>query len=132
MAKQKVTAKVASRSVGYGYSSIVNDLMTALDRAITNSDEFRTYYKQMLSDDETIGTGLEYLTGRVVSRIGTYSHENADIKELVDRSIESIKGTLKEVRQMILRISFVYDYGTLEFTFQNDSDEWVLTMTEIY
>ena len=131
MAKQKVTAKAASRSVGYGYSSIVNDLMTALDRAITNSDEFRTYYKQMLSDDETIGTGLEYLTGRVVSRIGTYSHEDTRIKELVDRSIESIRGTLTDVRRGILRDSFAYGYGVGEFTVKNEGGQWLLSSIQI-
>ena len=131
MAKQKVTAKAASRSVGYGYSSIVNDLMTALDRAITNSDEFRTYYKQMLSDDETIGTGLEYLTGRVVSRIGTYSHEKEEIKELVDRSIESIRGTLTDVRRGILRDSFAYGYGVGEFTVKNEGGKWILSSIQI-
>ena len=131
MAKQKVTAKAASRSVGYGYSSIVNDLMTALDRAITNSDEFRTYYKQMLSDDETIGTGLEYLTGRVVSRIGTYSHEDTRIKELVDRSIESIRGTLTDVRRGILRDSFAYGYGVGEFTVKNEGGKWILSSIQI-
>ena len=131
MAKQKVTAQAASRSVGYGYSSIVNDLMTALDRAITNSDEFRTYYKQMLSDDETIGTGLEYLTGRVVSRIGTYSHEDTRIKELVDRSIESIRGTLTDVRRGILRDSFAYGYGVGEFTVKNEGGQWLLSSIQI-
>ena len=131
MAKQKVTAKAASRSVGYGYSSIVNDLMTALDRAITNSDEFRTYYKQMLSDDETIGTGLEYLTGRVVSRIGTYSHEKEEIKELVDRSIESIRGTLTDARRGILRDSFAYGYGVGEFTVKNEGGKWILSSIQI-
>ena len=131
MAKQKVTAHAASRSVGYGYSSIVNDLMTALDRAITNSDEFRTYYKQMLSDDETIGTGLEYLTGRVVSRIGTYSHEDTRIKELVDRSIESIRGTLTDVRRGILRDSFAYGYGVGEFTVKNEGGQWLLSSIQI-
>ena len=128
MAKQKVTAKVASQSVGYGYSAIVSDLMTALDRAITNSDEFRSNYKQMLSDDETIGTGLEYLTGRVVSRIGTYSHEDEKVKELVDRSIE---GTLTDVRRGILRDSFAYGYGVGEFTVKNEGGQWLLSSIQI-
>lgn len=131
MPKEKVKAKAASQSVGYGYSSIVTDLMTALDRAITNSDEFRTYYKQMLTDDETIGTGLEYLTGRVVSRIGTYSHEDTRVKELVDRSIESMRGTLTDVRRGILRDSFAYGYGVGEFTVKNEGGQWILSSIQI-
>ena len=75
MPKQKMKVKGAERAVGYGYSEILTELLTSLDRPITNSDEFRNYYKQMLSNDETIGTGIEYLTGQIVSRIGAYSHE---------------------------------------------------------
>lgn len=132
MSKQSMRAKEASQSVGYGYSGIISEILTALDRPITNSDAFRSYYKQMFSDDETIGTGLEYLTGRVVSRIGAYSHEDERIKELVDRSIESIRGTMTDIRYGILRIRLVYDYGTLEFTFKNNSGEWILTKVEIF
>ena len=129
--KQAMKAKEASQSVGYGYSQIISDLMTALDRPITNSDEFRTYYKQMLSDDETIGTGIEYLTGRVASRIGAYTHEDEKIKELVDRSIESIQGTMTEVRRGILRDSFAYGYGVGEFTLKNEGGKWILSSIQI-
>ena len=96
--ENKLKVKEAESSVGYGYSDILLQLLTSLDRPITNSDEFRSYYTQMLLDDETISTGFEYLTGRIISRIGTYTHEDEKIKELVDRSIENIKGTLTEVR----------------------------------
>lgn len=123
--------KDASHSVGYGYSGIISEIMTSLDRPITNSDGFRANYKQMQSDDETIGTGLEYLTGRVVSRIGAYSHEDERIKELVDHSIESIRGTMTDVRRGILQCVIEYGYGTLELTFQNGNGEWILTMVEI-
>ena len=105
--------------------------MTALNRPITNSDEFRSYYKQMLSNDETIGTGLEYLTGRVISRIGAYSHEDEKITELVNRSIESIRGTLTEVRRGIVRDSFAYGYGVGEFTLKSEGGRWVLSSIQI-
>ena len=131
MSKQSMRAKEASQSVGYGYSGIISEILTALDRPITNSDAFRSYYKQMLSDDETIGTGLEYLTGRVVSRIGAYSHEDERIKELVDRSIESIRGTMTDVRRNILRDSFAYGYGVGEFTLKNEGGRWVLSSIQI-
>lgn len=129
--KAAMKAKDASQSVGYGYSQILSELMTTLDRPITNSDEFRMHYKQMLSDDETIGTGIEYLTGRVVSRIGAYTHEDEKIKELVDRSIESIQGTMTEVRRGILRDSFAYGYGVGEFTLKNEGGKWILSSVQI-
>ena len=128
---QAIKPKEAAQSVGYGYSAIVSDLINSLDTPILNSDSFRSQYKQMLADDETIGTGLEYLTGRIVSRIGTYSHEDEKIKELVDRSIESIQGTMTEVRRGILRDSFAYGYGVGEFTLKNENGRWILSSIQI-
>ena len=127
----EVKAKQAEKSVGYGYSQIVSQLLTALDMPITNSDAFRSYYKQMISNDETIGTGLEYLTGTVVSRIGAYSHEKKEIKEIVDRSIENIKGTMTDVRRSILRDSFAYGYGVGEFTVKSENGRWILSSVQI-
>ena len=123
--------KEAEQSIGYGYSQILNDLLTSLDRPISNSDEFRSYYKQMISNDETIGTGLEYLTGRVISRIGSYSHKDPRIKEMVDRSIESIRGTMTEIRRNILRDSFAYGFGVGEFTVKSEDGLWILNSIQV-
>ena len=131
MATKSMKVKEAAQSVGYSYSAIVSDLINALDMPILNSDSFRSQYKQMLSADETIGTGIEYLTGRIVSRIGTYSHEDEKIKELVDRSIESIQGTMTEVRRGILRDSFAYGYGVGEFTLKSENGRWILSSIQI-
>ena len=128
---EQLKVKDAESSVGYGYSDILTQLLTALDRPITNSDEYRNYYKQMLSDDETISTGLEYLTGRIVSRIGAYSHEDERIKELVDVSIEKIQGTLTDIRRSILRDSFAYGFGVGEFTVKNVVGQWLLSNVQI-
>ena len=127
----KLKVKEAESSVGYGYSDILLQLLTSLDRPITNGDEYRSYYKQMLSNDETIGTGMEYLTGRIISRIGAYTHEDEKIKELVDRSIESIKGTLTDMRRSILLDSFAYGYGVGEFTVKNVGGQWLLSSVQI-
>ncbi|MBQ7593243.1 MAG: DUF935 family protein [Synergistaceae bacterium] len=131
MPKQTMKPKEAVQAVGYGYSEILTELLTSLNRPITNSDEFRNYYKQMLSNDETIGTGIEYLTGRIVSRIGAYSHEDEKIKELVDASIENIRGTLTEVRRSILRDSFAYGFGVGEFTIESVKNQWLLSSVQI-
>jgi len=127
----KLTAKQAEKSVGYGYSQILSQLLTALDMPVTNSDTFRNYYKQMISNDETIGTGLEYLTGTVISRIGGYTHEKKEIKEIVDRSIENIKGTMTDVRRSIIRDSFAYGYGVGEFTVKSENGKWILSSIQI-
>ncbi len=132
MAEKKLTAKSTEKAIGYGYSDILSKLLTALDQPITNSDNYRTYYRQMMNEDETIGAGLEYLTGRVVSRIGNYSHENEQIQDMVNRSIESIRGTMTEVRRCILRDSFAFGFGAGEFTVKSDNGTWLLSSIQLF
>ena len=129
---KQVTAKEASASVGYGYSAILSQLLGALDQPVRNTDGFRAYYRQMLNEDETVGAGLEYLSGRVVSRIGAYSHEDPRIKDLVDRCIESVRGTMTEVRKEILRNAFAFGFGVAEFTIKSEGGRWLLSSMPVY
>lgn len=122
----------AEKSVGYGYSSIISQLLTSLDQPVRNTDQFRHFYKQMIEEDETIGTGLEYLAGRIVSKIGEFSHADERIKDLVDRCIESVRGTMTEIRKEILRSSFAFGYGVAEFTIRNEKGLWLLSSMPVY
>ena len=65
---EALSPREAASSVGYGYSAIIMQLLGSLDQPIRNTDQFRQFYKQMLEEDESVGTGLEYLAGRVVSK----------------------------------------------------------------
>ena len=129
---KQLSAKEASSSIGYGYSAILSQLLGSLDMPVRNTDEFRYYYKQMLNEDETVGAGLEYLSGRVVSRIGAYTHEDDDIKELVDKCIESVRGTMTEIRKEILRNSFAFGFSVAEFTIKNEDGQWLLSSMPVY
>ena len=129
---KQVTTREASNTVGYGYSSILTQLLSSLDQPIYNSDGYKSAYRQMITEDETIGTGLEYLTGRVVSRIGAYSHEDAKVKELIDRCIESVRGTMIEIRRAILRDSFAFGFGVGEFTIKSENGLWLLSSVQVY
>lgn len=131
--KYKATSpREATNSVGYGYSAIISQLLSSLDQPIRNTDQFRQFYKQMLEDDESIGTGLEYLSGRVVSKIGEFSHDDRRIKELVDHCIESVRGTMTEIRKDILRNSFAFGFGVAEFTIKDEGGLWVLSSMPVY
>ncbi len=129
---KQISTREASNAVGYGYSSILTQLLSSLDQPIYNSDGYKSAYKQMITEDETIGTGLEYLTGRVASRIGAYSHEDAKIKDLVDRCIESIRGTIVDIRRALLRDSFAFGFGVGEFTIKSENGLWLLSSVQVY
>ena len=129
---KQISTREASSAVGYGYSSILSQLLSSLDQPVSNNDGYRSSYKQMLTEDETIGTGLEYLTGRVVSRIGTYSHEDPKVKELIARCIESVRGTMIEIRRAILRDSFAFGFGVAEFTIKSENGLWLLSSVQTY
>lgn len=129
---EALSPQEATNSVGYGYSAIITQLLSSLDQPIRNTDQFRQFYKQMLEDDESIGTGLEYLAGRVVSKIGEFSHDDQRVKELVDHSIESVRGTMTEVRKDILRNSFAFGFGVAEFTIKDEGGLWVLSSMPVY
>ena len=131
--KYKATSpQEATNSIGYGYSAIISQLLSSLDQPIRNTDQFRQFYKQMLEDDESIGTGLEYLAGRVVSKIGEFSHDDRRIKDLVDHCIESVRGTMTEIRKDILRNSFAFGFGVAEFTIKDEGGVWVLSSMPVY
>ena len=129
---KQLTTREASSSVGYGYSAILSQLLSSLDQPIYNNDGFRSSYRQMVKEDETIGAGLEYLTGRVVSRIGAYSHPDTRVKELVDRCIETVRGTMTEIRRAILRDSFAFGFGVAEFTIKSENGLWLLSSMQVY
>ena len=129
---KQISTREASNAVGYGYSSILTQLLSSLDQPIYNSDGYKSAYKQMITEDETIGTGLEYLTGRVASRIGAYSHEDAKIKDLVDRCIESVRGTIVDIRRALLRDSFAFGFGVGEFTIKSENGLWLLSSVQVY
>ena len=129
---ERLTAQDAAQSIGYGYSAILMQLLGMLDQPIRNTDQFRNYYKQMMNEDETVGAGLEYLSGRVASRIGGYTHEDQRIKDLVDRCIESVRGTMTEIRREILRNSFAFGFSVAEFTVKSEGGMWVLSSMPVY
>ncbi len=49
-------------------------------------------FKRMVDTDDTIGSGIDFLTTCLASRIGRYVHPNEEITEWVNRALESIEG----------------------------------------
>ncbi|MCF4151763.1 DUF935 domain-containing protein [Dethiosulfovibrio sp. F2B] len=112
--------KEKSKVFGFGYSDLAMQLMSAMDQPVANNDYKASQYKEMLND-ETIGTGMEYLCYSIVGKIRGYSHPDEKIKDLIDNCQMSLRGTLEEARRSLLENGLGYGFGVSEFSlFENN------------
>jgi hypothetical protein len=132
MTKLDITANEATKTIGYGYSRISKSILDSMTQPIPNSDKFKIHYAEMVQEDETIGTGLDYLSGRVLSKIGAYVHEDERIKEFVDDCIENIHGTMKQSRKSVIYNAFGFGYGVGEYTVTPHEGQWRLSSLSVY
>jgi hypothetical protein len=130
--KLNITPEASSKTIGYGYSRIAKSILDNMTQPIPNSDKFRRHYAEMIQEDETIGTGLDYLSGRVLSKIGTYVHQDERIKEFVDDCIENIHGTMKQSRKSLIYNAFGFGYGVGEYTVTPHEGQWRLSSLSVY
>lgn len=49
-------------------------------------------FKRMVDTDDTIGSGIDFLTTCLAARIGRYEHPNKEIEEWVNKALEQIQG----------------------------------------
>lgn len=49
-------------------------------------------FKRMVDTDDTIGSGVDFLTTVLASRIGGYQHKNEEVTEFVNEALTKIKG----------------------------------------
>jgi hypothetical protein len=49
-------------------------------------------FKKMVDTDDTIGSGVDFLTTLLAARLGTYQHENPEITEWVNKALHFQKG----------------------------------------
>jgi hypothetical protein len=58
-------------------------------------------YKRMIDTDDTIGSGVDFLTTALASRIGMYQHPSKEITDWVNNALEKMEGgwfnTIKEI-----------------------------------
>lgn len=53
-------------------------------------------YLRMMQTDETVSSGVEFVTLAVLARLGEYTHEDADITEFVRDAFNGMRGTLNQ------------------------------------
>ena len=59
-------------------------------------------FKRMVDTDDTIGSGIDFLTIALAARIGRYVHPNEEITEFVNKTLEGIEGGWTKTIKSIL------------------------------
>ena len=123
--------KEKSKVFGFGYSDLAMQLMSSMDQPVANPDVQASRYKEMLND-ETIGTGMEYLCYSIVGKIRGYTHPDEKIKDLVDSCQMALRGTLEEARRSLLENGLGYGFGVSEFSLFEMDGAWILSSLQTY
>lgn len=63
-------------------------------------------FKRMVDTDDTIGSGIDFLTTCLAARIGRYEHPNKEIEDWVNRALESIAGGFTNAMKELLGASW--------------------------
>ncbi len=124
--------KQHQRQYGVGYSEVAAQLMLDLGQPLYNTDAMLENYHEMAEADETLSTGLEFLSFAVVRKMGPFTHENNKIQKLVDDSINSLRGTIEDIRKNILLNAMVYGYSVGEFSLFPKLSQWLLSSVMVY
>ena len=77
--------------------------------------------REMREKDETVASGLEFLTYNVLNSIGNFTHSNLKIQEMVNDNINSISGGLKSVLRDALMDGITFGYHVSEILWEIDS-----------
>lgn len=75
-------------------------------------------YKRMIDTDETIGSGVDFLTTILASRLGTYQHENDEITQWVNNALNQVQGGFYNTVKELLSASWA-GFAVQEIVWQN-------------
>lgn len=78
-------------------------------------------FKRMVDTDDTIGSGVDFLTTCLAARIGEYSHESDEITDWVRRAFEQIQGGVFDAWKDMMSASWV-GFSVQEKVWGNDPE----------
>lgn len=76
-------------------------------------------FKRMVDTDDTIGSGIDFLTTCLAARIGRYEHPNKEIEEWVNKALEGISGGFTNALKELLGASWA-GFAVQEKVWGND------------
>lgn len=95
---------------------------TTFLNALVNPDRIPLdTYEQMQATDETVYSGLEFVTLSVLCRMGAYTHADKRIEAFVTEKLTAMEGSAKTAFAEILS-AIAYGYSVTEINWRLDSD----------
>lgn len=78
-------------------------------------------FKRMIDTDDTIGSGVDFLTTCLAARMGRYTHPNAEVSEWVNKALEAIEGGFTNAVKELLSASWA-GFAVQEQVWANDPE----------
>lgn len=82
-------------------------------------------FKRMIDTDDTVGSGIDFLTTALAARLGQYQHKSKEITEWVNKRLNDIEGGWVNLVKELLSASWA-GYAVSEKVWANDSDGYFI------
>jgi hypothetical protein len=82
-------------------------------------------FKRMVDTDDTIGSGVDFLTTCLAARIGMYQHPSQEITDFVNRALGKIQGGFGKAVKELLSASWA-GFAVQEKVWSNTDDGWIV------
>lgn len=82
-------------------------------------------YKRMIDTDDTVGSGVDFLTTCLTSRLGRYEHKSKEITQWVNKALDNLDGGWYNKVKEFLSASWA-GYFVGEKVWRNGDDGWVI------
>ena len=104
--------------------NILRQLGILTNKLIPNPDEtdLKTY-KNMYETDESIQSGVEFISLSALSMLGPYSHEDPDIEKAVQLAIENLQEGWLQFWDELITDGCVYGFANAEVCMSTDSED---------
>lgn len=76
-------------------------------------------YERMLDTDETVFSGIEFLTMSALARLGQYTHQDEEIEDFVNQNLEQMDGNFVESCGDILT-ALAFGFSTTEILWKQE------------
>lgn len=83
-------------------------------------------YERMVTTDETVGLGVEFVVLSVASRLGEYTHEDSKIQEFVRANFEQMRGSIRVQAADLLSSGIWAGFGLAEKVWRAEGGRWWL------